>query len=201
MSKALTILILLVIPLSLGHANPLARQDLAKTGQQKAEPRPAETQAASQQDPASSKIPPVFAEQVHLLAAEIRKLRRSTERNSMTMELLLLEERLARLEDKIESTEYRRVDLDASERNLQYRLDNIQQELILRGGLNRDESEAAIRNQLNSSIQDVHNQQAASQKRLADAQAEASRLRSRIKALRATLDSTAASGDKTDDRY
>lgn len=180
----------------------IACRGTSESAQQKAEPSQVEQQneAPGQTDRISSKAVIEFGKQVSLLVGEIRKLRRSTERNSMVLELTLLEERLARLEDKIDTAEARKLDLDANEHNILSRLSNIQQELVLRGGLHREDSEAAIRSELNASLQIVHNQQAKNNRRLTDAQAEVPRLRARIKTLRAALDAAEGGGDKTDDQ-
>src|SRR5205085_1826787 len=66
--------------------------------------------------------------QLDALNAEIKLLRRSTERNSMAIESLLSEERLAKLEDKLDQATQRKVELDAREADIQRRQKNIQQE-------------------------------------------------------------------------
>ncbi|HXG66766.1 MAG TPA: hypothetical protein VNO70_16815, partial [Blastocatellia bacterium] len=43
-----------------------------------------------------------LSQQMSLLASEMKKLRQESERTSMTLELLLYEERLARVEEKID---------------------------------------------------------------------------------------------------
>ena len=83
--------------------------------------------------------------QIGLLANELQKLRIDTERNSATMELLLNEDRLAKVEDKLQDALNFKAQLDAREQDIQRRMRNIQGELVLRGGIRRDESEAALR--------------------------------------------------------
>jgi predicted RNase H-like nuclease (RuvC/YqgF family) len=83
--------------------------------------------------------------QIDSLAEEVKLLRRATERNSQTMELLLYEERLAKLEEKLDAAIERKAELDAREQDIQRRMRNIQQEVMLRGGLRRDEVESALR--------------------------------------------------------
>jgi hypothetical protein len=129
-----------------------------------------------------------LADQVVGLGAEVRRLRRATEKNSLYMELLLSEERLARLEDKIESLQDVKRALDARERQQHYRLDNIQQEVLLRGGLDREATEKAVRGDIQSQLDDIHSQQAGNQRRLTDLQSQSRRLQARVEELRRRLD-------------
>jgi len=170
----------------------LSSQGLAKQG------RPAQSQesesavkSTSQPETAPAELRAAsksLADQVVALGAEVRKLRKATEKNSLNMELLLSEERLARLEDRIEATQDARRALDARERQQQYRLENIQQEVLLRGGLDREEGERAIRGDIQKQLEDIHSEQAANQKRLADLQSTARKLRLRIEELREKVD-------------
>ena len=82
--------------------------------------------------------------QMDSLTKEMRLLRKATERNSMLIELLLYEERLAKVEEKLDAAIMLKADLDAREAELQRRMKNIQQEVMMRGGLRRDEVEAAL---------------------------------------------------------
>ena len=126
--------------------------------------------------------------QIGLLTDEMRKLRRETERNSGMMELLLNEDRLAKVEDKIQDANNNKAQLDAREQDIQRRMRNIQGELLLRGGLRRDEAETAIRSELQRSLDDIRGQQAANQQRVAELNEQAGRLRSRVEALRKKLE-------------
>lgn len=126
--------------------------------------------------------------QIGLLTGEMRKLRRETECNSGTMELLLTEDRLSKLEDKIQETADRKGQLDAREQEINRRMRNIPNELMLRGGLRRDEAEAAIRNEIQRSLDDVHTQQAVSQQRLGELNEQAARFRARVETLRKKLE-------------
>jgi chromosome segregation ATPase len=166
----------------------LAHQD-AKSRESQGSESSAKT--ASQADTASVDLQAAIkalADQVAALGVEIRKLRHSTEKTSLSLELLLGEERLARIEDKIESTQDSRAALDARERQQQYRLDNIQQEVTFRGGLDREAGEEAIRADVQRQLEDIHSQQAAAQKRVTDLQSQARSLRSRIEELRRKVD-------------
>jgi len=154
-----------------------ASEPLSKSTSQ-VEAAPAELQAAIK----------TLADQVAALGAEVHKLRTATEKNSLHIELLLSEERLARIEDKIESTQDARRALDAREKQQQYRLDNIQQEVLLRGGLDREEGERVIRGDIERQLENIHSDQAANQKRLADLQSQARRLRSRVEEPRKKVD-------------
>jgi hypothetical protein len=126
--------------------------------------------------------------QINLLADELRMFRRETERTSGVMELLLSEDRLAKLEDKLQEASDRKAQLDAREQEINRRTRNIPNELVLRGGLRRDEAEAAIRNELQRSLDDVHSQQAISQQRLGELNEQAARFRARVETLRKKLD-------------
>ncbi len=126
--------------------------------------------------------------QINSLASELRKFRRETERNSGMIELLLSEDRLSKLEDKIQETADRKAQLDAREQEINRRMRNIPSELVLRGGLRREEAEAAIRNDLQRSLDDVHSQQAVSQQRLGELNEQAARFRARVETLRKKLE-------------
>jgi len=134
--------------------------------------------------------------QIGLLADEMQKLRRETDRNSGIMELLLNEDRLAKLEDKIQDAANNKAQLDAREQDIQRRTRNIQGELLLRGGLRRDEAETAVRSELQRALEDIRAQQLASQQRFAELNEQAARLRARIDALRKKLDSMDVKSEK-----
>jgi ATP-dependent Lon protease len=127
--------------------------------------------------------------QIGLLTGEVSRLRRETERNSGMMELLLNEDRLAKLEDKIAEAVDRKAQLEAREQDIGRRMRNIQGELIFRGGLRRDEAETAIRNDLQRLLDDVRSQQAAASQRVAELNEQAVRLRARVETLRKKLES------------
>ena len=131
--------------------------------------------------------------QIGLLADELRLMRRESERNSAMLELLLNEDRLSKLEDKLQQANDAKAQLDAREQDLQRRMRNIQGELVLRGGLRRDEAEAAIRADLQRSLDDVHAQQAVYQQRIAELNDQAARMRARVETLRKKLESEAKS--------
>jgi hypothetical protein len=126
--------------------------------------------------------------QIDSLAAEVKLLRRATERNSQTMELLLYEERLAKVEEKLDAAIERKAELDARELDIQRRLRNIQQEVMLRGGLRRDEVEAALRTEYQRALEDVKNQQSLYQQRISELQTQVNRLRIRVETLRKRIE-------------
>ena len=95
--------------------------------------------------------------QMDSLTKEMRLLRKATERNSMLIELLLYEERLAKVEEKLDAAIMLKTDLDARESDLQRRMKNIQQEVMLRGGLRRDEVEAALKADIQRALEDIKN--------------------------------------------
>jgi hypothetical protein len=134
--------------------------------------------------------------QIGLLTEEMQRLRRQTERNSGIMELLLNEDRLAKVEDKIQEATNYKAQLDAREQDIQRRMKNIQGELLLRGGLRRDESEAAIRSELQRALEEVRSQLAAHQARLAELVEQATKLRTRVEFLRKRLDGVDAKNEK-----
>lgn len=126
--------------------------------------------------------------QMDSLTKEMRLLRKATERNSMLIELLLYEERLAKVEEKLDAAIMLKTDLDAREADLQRRMKNIQQEVMLRGGLRRDEVEAALKADIQRALEDVKTRQTLQQERIAELQAQVARLRARVEALRKKLD-------------
>jgi chromosome segregation ATPase len=126
--------------------------------------------------------------QIDSLTDEVKQLRRATERNSQTMELLLYEERLAKVEEKLDAAIDRKAELDAREQDIQRRMRNIQQEVMLRGGLRRDEIESALRAEYQRALEDVKNQQALYQQRIAELQTQVSRLRTRVETLRKKIE-------------
>jgi chromosome segregation ATPase len=129
-----------------------------------------------------------LATQMVALNAEIKSLRRATERNSLALELLLSEERLAKIEDKLDQATQRKADLDAREAEIQRRQKNIQQEVSLRGFLRRDEGEAALRAEYQRALDDTHSQQQQAQQRIAELQVQVTQLRARTEALRRRLE-------------
>lgn len=126
--------------------------------------------------------------QIGLLTDEMRMLRRETQRNSSMMELLLNEDRLAKLEDKIQDAVDHKAQLDAREQEIARRTRNIQGELVLRGGLRRDEAEAAIRADLQRALDDVRSQQTVYQQRIVELNDQATRLRARVETIRKKLE-------------
>jgi predicted nucleic acid-binding Zn-ribbon protein len=149
----------------------------------------ADTSQPSEAELAMQRALTSLSNQIGLLNDEVRKLRVQTERNSQVMELLLNEDRLAKLEEKIQEAADHKAQLDAREQELLRRSKNIPNELVLRGGLRRDEAEAAIRADLQRALEDVHNQQAAYQQRSAEMVEQATRLRTRVETLRRKVDS------------
>jgi len=122
--------------------------------------------------------------QIGLLTDEMKKLRRDTDRNAGILELLLNEERLTKLEDKLQEATNNKGQLDAREQDINRRMKNIQAELAMRGILRRDEAEAAARAELQRGLEDVHNQQSIWQQRIAELNEQAVRIRARVETLR-----------------
>jgi chromosome segregation ATPase len=138
-----------------------------------------------------------LADQINKLAGEVRLLRKQTERNAAMTEVMLQEERLIRIESKLDDATEHRTQLEAREQELQRRLRNIQQELVLRAGpiLRRDEAEAAIRADIQRSIEDVRAQKEQAQQRIGELQTQAAGLRRRIEALLKKIDQMDAQQD------
>lgn len=121
-----------------------------------------------------------LSEQIRFLTREVRRLREATQRSSDAMELLLEEERLDRIETQIRYAKDRKSDLIARERDINRRIGNIQQEMLLRGVLRREEGETAIRAELDHQLHEVRVERATYEERLSRLEAEAERVRSRI---------------------
>jgi len=138
--------------------------------------------------------------EINSLSAEVQQLRRVTERNAQSMELLLNEERLSKVEDKIQALTDQRSQLDAREQEIQRRMRNIPAEMLVRGPvtLRREEIEAAIKVELQRALDDVRSQQTSSQHRLAELTAQAERLRARIVMLRPKVEQAESKDEKQD---
>ena len=122
--------------------------------------------------------------QINLLTDEVGKLRQENARSSAMLELLINEERLTKLEDKLQDANDHKAQLDARDLEIQARMRNIQREVALRGGLRRDEAETAIRAELQRALEDNRAQQSVAQQRIAELSEHASKLRARTDTLR-----------------
>lgn len=138
--------------------------------------------------------------EINSLSAEVQRLRKVTENNAQTMELLLSEERLSKVEDKIQALTDQKSQLDAREQEIQRRMRNIPGEMLLRspGTLKREETEAAAKADLQRALDEVRTQQSSSQTRLVELSAQAERLRARIVMLRAKVDQAESGIEKQD---
>lgn len=155
---------------------------------QKPAPQP-ETEAVPEtSEEAMRRTLTTLADQIGALTIEVQKLRLETERSSLTLELLLNEERLGRVEEKLETALDFKSQLDAREQEIQRRLRNVQQEAMLRGGLRREETENAIRAELQRVLEDTRTQQSAYHQRISELQTQASRLRQRVETIRRRLE-------------
>ena len=169
-------------------AASFAQESIRPTRQtQKAVSEPQE-KTELERAPSSSDGMSNLSTQMDLLTKEMRLLRKATERNSMLIELLLYEERLAKIEEKLDAAIMLKSDLDAREADLQRRMKNIQQEVMLRGGLRRDEVEAALKADIQRALEDIKTRQTLQQDRISELQAQVARLRARVEALRKKLD-------------
>jgi chromosome segregation ATPase len=177
---------------------PLTKPRAAKPPQ-KVTPEPTERDEAERIAPSTEeamrRVIDKLATQITALTSEMQLLRKSTERNSMTLELLLSEERLAKVEENLDAAITRKAQLDANEQDIQRRMRNIQQELVFRGVVRRDEAEAALRAEFQRALEDTRNQQQVQQQRIAELQTQAARLRERVEALRKKLERAEAKAE------
>ena len=199
MKRTRFITLLLILPITIPAAGQVFAQEQPKQDRPRAA-RPAQRPAQeTPEKPESEPVPETteevlrktlagLSDQMGALTSEVQKLRREMERSSLTLELLLNEERLARVEEKIEDALNSKFQVDLREQEFQRRLRNIQQEVLLRGGLRREEAENALRADLQRALEDVKNQQAAYQQRVSELQAQATRLRQRVETLRQRLE-------------
>jgi hypothetical protein len=167
--------------------------------QKKQEPRPAQKNPPAQEEVEPEPKQPTteeamrlaisgLANQVGLLTSELRKLRQENERNATLLELLLYEERLARLEEKIQDAIEYKSQLDAREQEYLRRLRNVPLEAALRGGLRKDEAEAALRAELQRGLEDTRAQQTTYQQRISELESQADRIRKRVETLRKKIE-------------
>jgi hypothetical protein len=172
---------------------PVAAQEQKKPPAKNPQTEEAQVEPENKQPPLEEALRQAIsglANQVSLLASELRKLRQENERNASLIEMLLYEERLARLEAKIEDEIEYKNQLDAREQEYQRRLRNVQAEVALRGGLRKDEVEAALRAEYQRAIEETRNQQTTYQQRISELQAQADRMRKRVETLRKKLEPT-----------
>jgi chromosome segregation ATPase len=201
----------LVAWLSLVFVLALANPNFAQEPSNRAPAAKPQAARAAQKDPTDKQeMPPGASDEMRQaitlltaemisLGAEVQRLRKVTERNAATMELLLNEERLSKMEDRIRDATDRKAQLDAREQEIQRRMRNIPAELIGRGALRRDEAEIAIKAELQRALDDVHGQQTSYQQRITDLNAEAERLRARVETLRKKVDQVESKSEKQDD--
>lgn len=173
--------------IQLSPQDPPARPRQAKPAQKPAD-KVEENTPGEQPDDAMRRAISGLSTQINLLNEEISKLRLETERSSGILELLLNEERLAKLDDKIQETTNQKAQLDAREQEIQRRMRNIPAEASLRGGLRREEAEAAVRSELQRALDDTRSQQASSHQRLGELVEQSTRIRNRLEKLRKKLE-------------
>ena len=199
LTSALAVTIIIV---SLSGAT--AAQEPAK---QEGGPKPRSTRPAQKSsiepiqktEPEKTEVPPEqilalkmddLGLQIEKLTTELRRLRKETEHNGTAMELMLYEERLSKVESKLDDLTAYKSQLEGREQDVQRRMRNIQQELILRSGniLRRDEAEAAIRADLQRALDDTRTQKETNHQRITDLQSQAEYLRKRVEVLRKKLE-------------
>ncbi|MBI3650670.1 MAG: hypothetical protein HY231_06435 [Acidobacteria bacterium] len=187
-------LLMIFFTLMLWSFSVAAQQSKPRHPKPQAKPLPEEKAepvvAPESHEEALRRVLSKLSEQIDTLALEVKKMRQETERNSTLLELALLEERLTRLEDKLDNAATTKANLDMQEVEVQRRQRNIQQELTLRGAaaLRRDETEAALRQEFQRILESLHAQQSTLQTRITDLQTQADRLRFRIETLRKKAD-------------
>ena len=192
-----------IIILSLSGAT--AAQEPSKQQETGAKPRPTRPalkpsfEITPKVEPDRVEIPPEqilaikmddLSLQIEKLTTELRRLRKETEHNGTAMELMLYEERLSKVESKLDDLTAYKSQLEAREQDVQRRMRNIQQEMILRSGniLRRDEAEAAIRADLQRNLDDTRTQKETNHQRISDVQSQAEYLRKRVETLRKKLE-------------
>ncbi len=151
----------------------------------------ADTEPVESENEALRRTLSKLSDQIGALNTEVRRLREQTERSSLTLEVLLNEERLGKAENKVDEEMNYKNQLEGREQEIQRRLRNIQQELMLRGVLRREEAEAALRAELNRQLEDTREQLATQQQRIAEAQSRVERIRLRVAELNKRLEPTA----------
>ncbi|HWO01307.1 MAG TPA: hypothetical protein VNS63_18755 [Blastocatellia bacterium] len=168
-----------------------------RTTQKSAQREQADNQEA-RQDPSQEMRQAIslLTAEINSLSGEVQRLRKVTERNAQTIELLLNEERLSKLEDKVQEATDHKAQLDAREQDIQRRMRNIPGETILRGGVRRDEAEAVVKAELQRALDDVHNQQSNSQQRITELNIQTERLRARVEMLRKRVEQQEPKGEK-----
>ena len=207
-SKLITVFFAMMLAIALATVCS-AQQPPAQAPAEKSRPvRQAQKAPVETQDKTDAELPAPSSDeamrhaitslsaQINSLNGEVKLLRKATERNSMTIELLLYEERLAKVEEKLDAAIELKADLDGREAELQRRMRNIQQEVMLRGGLRRDEAEAALRSDIQRALDDTKNRQSLQQQRIAELQAQATRLRERVETLRKKIERFEEKSDK-----
>ena len=138
-----------------------------------------------------------LTEQISKLTTEVRLLRKASERNATTLEIMLSEDRLSRVESKLDDLMSTKSQLDAREQELLRRQRNIQQEMVLRAGtiLRRDEAEAAVKADLQRALEDTRSQKEAIQQRINEVQNQADSIRHRIETLRKKVEPAETSSE------
>lgn len=178
----------------------LSQENAKPRGQQKPNEIPAEKKETPAPQEAQNEALRLaiqsLSNQIALLNSELKTLRTQSERNTAVLELLLNEERLTKVEAKIEEAINYKGNLDAREADIQRRLRNIQQEVALRGGIRREETEAAVRADFQRALEDIRAQGTKYQDHIAELQAQADRLRKRIDELRKKVDPPEEKTDK-----
>lgn len=156
---------------------------------------PADTEPVESENEALRRTLSKLSDQIGALNTEVRRLREQTERSSLTLEVLLNEERLGKAENKVDEEMNYKNQLEGREQEIQRRLRNIQQELMLRGVLRREEAEVALRAELNRQLEDTREQLATQQQRIAEAQSRVERIRHRVAELNKRLEPAAEKPD------
>lgn len=193
---ALIWLIAITLITSSSKAQEPVRQDLQSTARQTKPLKPApepvdkpiQTTPILEPNDQMARAITSLSTQISVLTDELKKLRRETERNAGMMELLLNEDRLARVEDKIQAANDYKAQLDIREQDFLRRQKNVQVEVVMRGGLRRDEAEAAIKAELQRGLEDTRNQQLIYQQRIAELNEQATKLRARIEKLKKKME-------------
>jgi chromosome segregation ATPase len=177
-----------------GLATLLAGQGASR---QPATPRAAQAsraESAQKADSGSARL----SEAIETLSREVRQLRDQLALRDVADEftvgqlrLMLLDERIARLEGERADLQARATAVAANERELNRRLGDIDTELVLYGGLNREESRRAITTSLTEQLNRAQEEQQRLRTRAGAVGAEVARARDEAEALRSHLSALA----------
>ncbi|HYP26002.1 MAG TPA: hypothetical protein VE262_04720 [Blastocatellia bacterium] len=195
------LIISLAISLTVGGvtASAGAQEPARPASQTKAQPQPsgqkspASAEAGQEQvvegnEEALRRAISGLSEQIGELKNEVRRLRQETERSSITLEIMLNEERLAKAEAKLDADTDQLNQLDSHMQDIQRRIETVPQEVLARGILRREEGEKALRAEYERLLEQTKEERVTQQQKVTESQAKVARLRQQIEALSRKLE-------------